>query len=94
VLREVIVKYLSIPNKIVKLAYPHMLRHACGFKLANDVHDTRALRAFDNRRRSRHHDRRSHRHGRNLRRRSHRNRRALIVAVMNFLCRRHGTSPS
>jgi type 1 fimbriae regulatory protein FimB/type 1 fimbriae regulatory protein FimE len=22
---------------------PHMLRHACGFKLANDGHDTRAL---------------------------------------------------
>ena len=23
-----------------------MLRHACGFKLANDGHDTRALRAY------------------------------------------------
>ena len=23
--------------------HPHMLRHACGFKLANDGHDTRAL---------------------------------------------------
>ncbi len=22
--------------------HPHMLRHACGFKLANDGHDTRA----------------------------------------------------
>ena len=24
-------------------AHPHMLRHACGFKLANDGHDTRSL---------------------------------------------------
>jgi type 1 fimbriae regulatory protein FimB/type 1 fimbriae regulatory protein FimE len=23
--------------------HPHMLRHACGFKLANDGHDTRSL---------------------------------------------------
>ena len=23
--------------------HPHMLRHVCGFKLANDGHDTRAL---------------------------------------------------
>jgi integrase len=27
-------------------AHPHMLRHACGFKLANDGHDTRALQAY------------------------------------------------
>jgi integrase len=26
--------------------HPHMLRHACGFKLANDGHDTRALQAW------------------------------------------------
>ena len=26
--------------------HPHMLRHACGFKLANDGHDTRALQAY------------------------------------------------
>jgi site-specific recombinase XerD len=24
----------------------HMLRHACGFKLANDGHDTRAIQAY------------------------------------------------
>jgi integrase len=30
----------------IGLAHPHMLRHACGFKLANDGHDTRALRAY------------------------------------------------
>jgi site-specific recombinase XerD len=27
-------------------AHPHMLRHACGFKLANDGFDTRALQAY------------------------------------------------
>jgi site-specific recombinase XerD len=26
--------------------HPHMLRHACGFKLANDGIDTRALQAY------------------------------------------------
>ena len=26
--------------------HPHMLRHACGYKLANDGHDTRALQAW------------------------------------------------
>jgi hypothetical protein len=25
--------------------YPHMLRHSCGYKLANDGHDTRSLQA-------------------------------------------------
>src|SRR6516165_10697893 len=27
-------------------AHPHMLRHACGFKLANEGHDTRGLQAY------------------------------------------------
>jgi site-specific recombinase XerD len=27
-------------------AHPHMLRHACGFALANKGHDTRALQAW------------------------------------------------
>ena len=27
-------------------AHPHMLRHACGFALANKCHDTRALQAY------------------------------------------------
>ena len=27
-------------------AHSHMLRHACGFKLANDGHDTRAIQAY------------------------------------------------
>ena len=26
--------------------HPHMLRHACGFKLTNDGHDTRALQLW------------------------------------------------
>ena len=26
--------------------HPHMLRHACGFKLANDGHETRALQDY------------------------------------------------
>ena len=26
--------------------HPHMLRHACGYKLANDDHDTRAIQAW------------------------------------------------
>jgi type 1 fimbriae regulatory protein FimE len=26
--------------------HPHMLRHACGFKLANDGHDTRTLQHY------------------------------------------------
>ena len=29
--------------KLAFKAHPHMLRHACGYKLANDGHDTRAL---------------------------------------------------
>ena len=26
--------------------HPHMLRHACGYKLANEGHDTRGLQAY------------------------------------------------
>jgi type 1 fimbriae regulatory protein FimB/type 1 fimbriae regulatory protein FimE len=36
-------------GEVAKLSvkpHPHMLRHACGFKLANDGHDTRALQAY------------------------------------------------
>ena len=28
------------------LVHPHMLRHACGYKIANDSHDTRALQLY------------------------------------------------
>jgi integrase len=36
-------------GKVANMAFavhPHMLRHACGFKLANDGHDTRALQHY------------------------------------------------
>jgi type 1 fimbriae regulatory protein FimB/type 1 fimbriae regulatory protein FimE len=36
-------------GEVAKLGFkphPHMLRHACGFKLANDGHDTRSLQAY------------------------------------------------
>jgi type 1 fimbriae regulatory protein FimE len=36
-------------GKVAEMAFtvhPHMLRHACGFKLANDGHDTRALQHY------------------------------------------------
>jgi site-specific recombinase XerD len=26
--------------------HPHMLRHSCGYKLANDGHDTRAIQHY------------------------------------------------
>jgi integrase len=32
--------------KIGFKVHPHMLRHACGYKLANDGHDTRAIQAY------------------------------------------------
>ena len=35
----------SRPNSAFK-AHPHMLRHACGYALANKGHDTRALQAY------------------------------------------------
>ena len=36
----------GIEAKFAFKAHPHMLRHACGYKLANDGHDTRALQAY------------------------------------------------
>jgi len=35
-------KKASIPFPV----HPHMLRHACGYKLANDGHDTRAIQHY------------------------------------------------
>jgi integrase len=32
--------------KFTFLLHSHMLRHTCGFKLANDGHDTRAIQAY------------------------------------------------
>jgi integrase len=36
----------SAEAKLPFLVHPHMLRHACGFKLANDGQDTRALQHY------------------------------------------------
>src|SRR6516164_7558246 len=39
----------SLSGEAAKMPFPihpHMLRHACGFKLANDGHDTRALQHY------------------------------------------------
>jgi site-specific recombinase XerD len=33
-------------SKLAFKAHPHMLRHACGYALANNGHDTRALQAY------------------------------------------------
>jgi site-specific recombinase XerD len=32
--------------KLAFKVHPHMLRHACGYALANKGHDTRALQAY------------------------------------------------
>ena len=40
---------LARAGELAKIAFPihpHMLRHACGYKLANDGHDTRALQHY------------------------------------------------
>ena len=36
----------GVAAKFTFLIHSHMLRHACGFKLANDGHDTRAIQAY------------------------------------------------
>jgi hypothetical protein len=41
-----VVEWTGAEAKLGFKAHPHMLRHACGFKLANDGHDTRALQAY------------------------------------------------
>src|SRR5215475_1503089 len=37
---------LGVAAKFKFAVHPHMLRHACGYKLANDGHDTRSLQAY------------------------------------------------
>lgn len=42
-------RMLQRTGRAAKLAFgihPHMLRHACGYKLANDGHDTRAIQHY------------------------------------------------
>jgi type 1 fimbriae regulatory protein FimE len=44
-----LLKMVRRTGELAKLPFPvhpHMLRHACGFKLANDGVDTRALQHF------------------------------------------------
>ena len=41
-----LVARLGKAAKLPFAVHPHMLRHACGFKLANDGHDTRALQHY------------------------------------------------
>jgi type 1 fimbriae regulatory protein FimB/type 1 fimbriae regulatory protein FimE len=40
------VERAAISANLAIKAHAHMLRHACGYKLANDGHDTRALQAY------------------------------------------------
>jgi type 1 fimbriae regulatory protein FimB/type 1 fimbriae regulatory protein FimE len=49
VTRDWLLKMVRRTRELAKLAFPihpHMLRHGCGFKLANDGVDTRALQHF------------------------------------------------
>lgn len=42
-------KMITRAGKLAELPFPvhpHMLRHACGYKLANDGHDTRAIQHY------------------------------------------------
>lgn len=42
-------KIVARAGRLAKLPFPvhpHMLRHACGFKLANEGHDTRAIQQY------------------------------------------------
>jgi site-specific recombinase XerD len=39
------VERTAVAAKLGIKAHAHMLRHACGYKLAKDGHDTRALQA-------------------------------------------------
>ena len=40
------VERAGVEAKLEFKAHPHMLRHACGYALANRGHDTRALQAY------------------------------------------------
>jgi len=40
------VERAGVEAKLAFKAHPHMLRHACGYALANRGHDTRALQAY------------------------------------------------
>lgn len=37
---------LGVVARLPFPVHPHMLRHACGYKLANEGHDTRSLQQY------------------------------------------------
>jgi site-specific recombinase XerD len=41
-----LVTRIGLVAKLPFPVHPHMLRHACGFKLANEGHDTRSLQYY------------------------------------------------
>ena len=41
-----VIERAGVEAKLAFKAHPHMLRHACGYALANKGHDTRALQAY------------------------------------------------
>jgi site-specific recombinase XerD len=41
-----LVERAGVEAKLSFPAHPHMLRHSCGFALANKGHDTRSLQAY------------------------------------------------
>ena len=41
-----LVKPAGVAAKLPFTVHPHMLRHACGYKLTNDGHDTRAIQLY------------------------------------------------
>jgi integrase len=43
---QTLVRRISQAAALPFPVHPHMLRHACGFKLANDGHDTRAIQEW------------------------------------------------
>ena len=47
--RSNVLKIVARAGRLAGLSFPvhpHMLRHACGYKLANDGHDTRAIQHY------------------------------------------------
>jgi site-specific recombinase XerD len=41
-----LIERAAVAAKLALKVHPHMLRHACGYALANKGHDTRALQAY------------------------------------------------
>jgi type 1 fimbriae regulatory protein FimB/type 1 fimbriae regulatory protein FimE len=41
-----LIQRIGEASKLGFSVHPHMLRHACGYKLANEGHDTRAIQHY------------------------------------------------